>query len=184
MVTLMQQLSRMRVRLLTCFGLPILALIGGCSSEGSISGKVTYKDKPLTGGIVLFTSSSGSSTANINEDGSYSIERMPTGDVKIAVDTQSARGPAAAATKAPTMSKMGMSGPMPPMKGSKSGPPVAMQPPKREDMPAAMATTPLYNSAPKGPPAAAIPENYADPTTSGLTYTVIKGPQVHNIDLK
>jgi hypothetical protein len=43
----------------------------------------------------------------------------------------------------------------------------------------------MYNQAsqPKGK-YVPIPENYADPEKSGLTYTVTGGPQTHEIDLK
>ncbi len=180
----MQTLSRARVRLLLLLVLPLMVLGAGCSSEGSISGKVIYQNKPLTGGIVLFTSpDGGSSTSNIAEDGSYTIPKMPTGPVKIAVDTHSAQGPQAPQGMG-TKSKMGMSGKMPTTKAPKAGPPGGMQPPKGADIPSAMSETPLYNTPPKRPPAEKIPENYADPDASGLTYTVLKGPQVFNIELK
>ena len=60
-------------------------------STGSISGKVYYKDAPLKGGNVTFVAADKKSyMAEIGEDGSYTIhEKMPAGDVKIAVETDS-----------------------------------------------------------------------------------------------
>jgi hypothetical protein len=42
-----------------------LILIAGCSSEGSISGKVTYQGRPVTGGTIVFTSDRGSGRSTI-----------------------------------------------------------------------------------------------------------------------
>jgi hypothetical protein len=67
--------------------------------------------------------------------------------------------------------------------GLKDGQPTNMQPPKG-DIPAGMADTPLYNTPPKQAPAAKIPEHFANPEKSGLTYTVVKGSQSYNIVLK
>jgi hypothetical protein len=141
----------------------LLVLAVGCSSYASVKGKVTYQGKALTGGTVLFTSpGKGSQTAIIGEDGSYSIDKIAAGPVKIAVETQSVQPPITGFTK--------------------GGPPKSMEPPKGVTPPGA--ANPVYGSGGKKRTAVKIPENYADPDKSGLTYTVKTGAQDHPIDLK
>jgi hypothetical protein len=66
--------------------LPLLACTIGCGSS-KISGKVTHKGEPLHMGLVTFTAADGSPhTAQINEDGTYSIANVPPGLAKIAVE--------------------------------------------------------------------------------------------------
>jgi hypothetical protein len=74
--------------------LALLALLNlsGCGSPtGSVSGKVLLKDKPVKGGVVTFINPEGgaSGSCEIAEDGSYSIPKIGTGNVKICVDTES-----------------------------------------------------------------------------------------------
>jgi hypothetical protein len=65
----------------------------GCGkSTGSIKGTVSFNGVPLKGGNVTFISKDGkarSATASINEDGTYEALRVPKGDVKIIVETES-----------------------------------------------------------------------------------------------
>jgi hypothetical protein len=142
----------------------LLALATGCASKSTITGKVTYQDKPLTGGVVLFVSESGKGTgrSEIGTDGSYTIENMPTGQAKIAVDTTSAQGTQPPGANAP--------------KG--------MMPPPGTDVPSASAKSGVYGSGNSARGAAVIPDQYKNADTSGLTYTVKGGSQTHNIDLK
>jgi hypothetical protein len=136
-------------------------LLVGCSSSATVSGKVTYQARPLTGGTVLFTSTEGkgSRSAQIGEDGSYTIPNMPTGPVKIAVETKSAQPPT-------------MLGGQPNMK-----------PPPGVDLPPEAAKSGVYGDS-KKKTAEPIPEEYGDPDRSGLEYTVTRGSQTKNIDLK
>ena len=64
-------------------GLPLL----GCGpSVTEVSGTVTFKDRRLTSGSVIFVGQDGeSSSSAIAEDGSYRIENAPLGPVRIAV---------------------------------------------------------------------------------------------------
>lgn len=66
--------------------LPLLGC-GGGGGTGTVSGKVTYRDKPLPGGYITFVPEKGSSVArgDIEKDGSYRVEKVPVGPVKIAV---------------------------------------------------------------------------------------------------
>jgi hypothetical protein len=71
-----------------------LANLAGCGrSTASVTGKVTYQGAPLKGGNVTFhhAGTKQSKLAVIYEDGSYTIDKMPTGDVTIAVETESLR---------------------------------------------------------------------------------------------
>jgi hypothetical protein len=139
----------------------LLALVSGCAAKGTVTGKVTYQDRPLTGGIVLFVSTAGKGTgrSEIGSDGSYTIEKMPAGPVKIAVDTRSAQGEGQAA-------------------------PPGMKPPPGAELPEATKRSGIYGSGKSSGTAESIPENYADPEKSNLTFTVTGGSQTHNIDLK
>jgi hypothetical protein len=64
----------------------VLAL-GGCGkSRGNVRGKVYYKDKALPSGVVGFVADKKSvGTAQIREDGSYTIMNIPTGEVVVTV---------------------------------------------------------------------------------------------------
>ena len=67
--------------------LAVPALLSGCGSKtGTVSGKVTYKDKPVPGGTVTFlVDGKHTATSPIGTDGSYSIEKVPVGPAKIGV---------------------------------------------------------------------------------------------------
>jgi hypothetical protein len=73
--------------------------VAGCGEgKGTVSGKVTYKGVALKGGRVTYTSAKGKSNqAEIGEDGSYTVEDLPSGPAKITVQTsylqQMARAP-------------------------------------------------------------------------------------------
>jgi ribosomal protein L35AE/L33A len=86
-------MTRKQVRRLFAL-LPLLALLGamGCSKGGdrsaSVSGKVTYNDKPVTSGTVVFIGADGkaSDTGVVQPDGTYSVAHAPTGAVKVSFD--------------------------------------------------------------------------------------------------
>jgi hypothetical protein len=140
------------------FCLVVALTLTGCGANGSVSGKVSYKGEPVGGGTVLFVPQGQQSlSARINADGTYSIEKIAAGPVKISVETKTAQQ-----VKGPP-------------RGMPTPPPGAIP----KDAPS------IYNqpSQPQGK-YVPIPENYADPDKSELTYTVIGGSQTHNIDLK
>jgi|SRR5262245_16226834 len=70
------------------FALVILVLGAavGCKSWGTVSGKITYKNKPIPGGSIQFLGSDGAVySAEVNkEDGSYSV-RVPSGDAQVLI---------------------------------------------------------------------------------------------------
>jgi hypothetical protein len=89
-----------RNRLGRWMGLLALVLslsVAGCGAgKGSVSGKVYYKDAPLKGGTVTFLAPDKQSyLAEIQEDGSYLIDKLPNGEVKIIVETESLKPPSA-----------------------------------------------------------------------------------------
>ena len=136
--------------LATSFGL----LGCGSSSPGTVSGKVYLKDKLLKGGNVTFLTADKkiSQSAKIGEDGSYTIENIPAGPIKIAVETMSLKQAASVPrNNAPP--------------GQKSPNSSAVDPKEL-----------MKRYVP-------IPEKYADPSESGLEYTVKSGKQDHDIKL-
>jgi hypothetical protein len=134
--------------------LAALALAGCGPAAGTISGKVTYKDKPLPGGSVTFlTSDQKVKSATIGTDGTYQIAGVTVGPAKIGVS------PPAAPTALPKGMKMDASK----MGGAPEGSAVALPPD----------TKPV-----------ALPPQYQDPAKSGETYTVTAGKQEHDIHLK
>jgi hypothetical protein len=146
--------------------LAVLALSGCGPSVGSISGKVTYQGKPISGGKVTFlTSDQKVRTAPIGSDGSYSIDKVTVGPAKIAVEPPIPLGPMIPPGADP--SKPG---------GMASSKPVGMDPSKF-DAPAGAAPPPEVKEVP-------LPPKYKDAEKSGLTYTVVQGKQQHNIELK
>ena len=139
-----------------------LTLAGaGCSSSGTVTGKVTYKGEPLAGGTVLFVSEGrGSVSAQIGRDGAYTAEKVPTGTVQIAVETQS-------------------------VKGSEPAPQATRQmPPAGLELPKAAENSPIYKSRAGARRYTEIPKKYSDPKTSGLTCTVSGGNQKYDIPLE
>jgi hypothetical protein len=131
----------------------------GCSSKGTISGKITYQGKPVTAGTVTFVPEKGGGafTASIQE-GEYKVEHVPPGPAKIAVST-----PSSSSAKR-YIEKM-----QPPPEMLKKGAP---------DRPAGEPVKPSAQ------PTVPIPPKFQNPETSGLTYTVKSGQQNFDIPIK
>jgi hypothetical protein len=149
-------------RLLT--GMLLLGLfLSGCDrsglgSEEEVSGKVTYKGKPVPGGQVTFITSKGYTfTGVIDPEGNYKL-RSPVGEVRIAVDNRM--------LKSSQPSPMELRRQM----GMKPAADVNVD----EVKPSAPAVTGTY---------VYLPPKYYSPDTSGLTYTVKSGSQTHDIEL-
>ncbi len=82
-----------RFKLSAC-GLRSIALLFLCAlgcgrGERTVTGKVTYRDKPLPSGMVIFVGEDGvvSPPAHLAPDGSYTATKVPVGRARIAVDT-------------------------------------------------------------------------------------------------
>ena len=155
--------------------LSVLALAAGCSSSSGVSGKVTYQEKIVPGGMVVFHGADNwTGNSPIDEDGSYTIAKVPPGKVTITVDTRTAPG-----------APMGGGGGQSPMeafknKGMPGGPP-QMKPPA--NLPEAAKNSPIYNPKGQANRYVKIPAKYADKEKSGLTYEVTRGKQQHDIKL-
>jgi hypothetical protein len=78
-------------------GITVIALqIAGCGESplGSISGKITYRNKPVTTGQISFIPTSGQPvTVEIQSDGSYSALRIPPGEAIVTIISQRAGTP-------------------------------------------------------------------------------------------
>jgi hypothetical protein len=139
-----------------------------------VTGKVTYQGKPLKGGSVSFVSTEGrqSFASGIDEDGTYLVPNLRGGSYKVCVETSSLKP----AKEHSIYTKMA---PIVP-KGAKTGPPADAQVPEgyTPSDPAAMAAmTAKKRYIP-------IPEHYADPELTDITYTFNGGAETFNIDLK
>ena len=152
-------------RLIVC----LLLGTAGCASKGDISGKVLYRGKPVPGGTVTFLPAGGKGAFNssIQQDGSYSLTKVPAGEVTITVETESKKPAPQGATQGP------------------SGPRKARI--YREQMEKLrQKVTPGHTPRqfPTKEQYVPIPASYQDPEKSGLTYTVTGGEQTHDIELK
>ena len=90
---------------------PLLLILAGtgCGPHlGHVSGKVLYKNQPLSSGTVLFVGPDGTTRgfSAIAADGTYRIEKVPVGPVKIAVVSEPRVPPGLANARGP--------GPQPP----------------------------------------------------------------------
>jgi hypothetical protein len=145
--------------------LPCLSLLMvGCGSSGnalvpsSISGKLTYKGKPIKGGILKFYNDQGTGyDANISQDGTFSATDIPMGELVVVVDTDSLK-PSDTATKSKESS-------MRKNAAQQQPPPGVAAPPKLEDI------------------FVQVPAKYKNPKTSTMTITIVKGRNVKDIDL-
>jgi len=148
-----------------CAGLLLLGLMAlsvGCSTNtkarGTVKGKVTFSGTPLPSGTVAFYGANNTlGSASIEKDGTYAIPDAPLGQVRISVTVP----------KPPPPGMMG-----PGMAASKSI--------KSVDPESGKSISLVPSEQTKIVP---IPEKYASPDSSGLTFTVEKGEQTHDIKL-
>lgn len=69
-------------------GIVLIAAAAGCQGTGNVSGKVTYKDKPLVYGTVLIVASDGTiHQGSIREDGTYTVQGIQVGEARVAVNS-------------------------------------------------------------------------------------------------
>jgi hypothetical protein len=98
-MTRVQQSHAFRGIALVALPLTLIAALSGCSGSGgktaSVSGKVTYKNAPVTGGQIMFHTSSGAPIMGaINPDGTFSFGGVPIGPATVTIDTDSLKGQA------------------------------------------------------------------------------------------
>jgi hypothetical protein len=149
--------------LLVLFG--ILAISLGCGpnykARATVKGKVTFGNKTLTSGTVMFYGKQNlTGQASIDKNGNYEMKDAPIGDVKVTVTVQ----------KPPEggIGRMKMGPAVGAVKDSKSVAPDGSG--RSISIMGEMPTEVVL-----------IPEKYSQPDTSGLTYKVEKGEHVHNI---
>src|ERR1700682_6061894 len=84
-----------KARLFTLILPPLLVLALGCgatsNTPSTVTGSVTYNDKPVTGGTITFQAEAGGTYPfTIQPDGTYSsISEMPTGEMAVSIETES-----------------------------------------------------------------------------------------------
>lgn len=74
----------------------------GKQKTTSISGKVTYKDQPVSGGTVTFhplDTKDKPVSMPLGSDGTYQVNAPPLGEMKVTVETESVRGQTGVAYK-------------------------------------------------------------------------------------
>jgi hypothetical protein len=162
--------SRPILRFTGVFSLLTLVLVvGGCggdSGTGTITGKVTYKSEPLVGGqIVFLTDTAGGFSAPIQEDGSYKVEKVPVGKVKVYFQPPATGNPFAMSMKN-----------LPPGMREKVAADIA----KKAKPPA---NAPPEYKLPTARPDIKFPKKYTDAEQSGFVYDVQKGPQSKDFPL-
>ena len=151
--------TTMRACGMLAFGLLSFAICGCGGGTGNVSGTVTYQGKVVKGGNVTFVSTEGkpgASSAQISEDGTYTMPKVPTGNVKICVDTETFNP--ASRSKVPKYA-----------------------PPAGQTAPDGFGTGDSEGMAKRY---TQIPGTFAKPETTGLTYEIVGGEQTHNIDIK
>jgi hypothetical protein len=153
---------------LFCSVLLLLPFVAGCSrpaeQQGEVSGKVTYRGKPLPGGRITFVGAKGyTGAAVISLQGEYHL-KAPLGEVHIGVFNQMLN------KNNPDSQKMASF-----IRGKKEF--MKQRAKSDEKSQPATANEEVIGTYVK------IPARYADPTTSGLTYTVQSGSQTHDVEL-
>jgi hypothetical protein len=149
----------------------LAVLLTGCGRPvGSLSGKVTYQNKPLKGGSVAFVSTDGgrSFSAALSEEGVYTIPDLQGGEYKVCVETDSHK---------PPKQYGGGFNDRPPAKGKFGPPPGAPVPEGYTPSDPSAAARSGKNYVP-------IPPHYASPEKTDLTYKFDGGSETYNIDLK
>jgi hypothetical protein len=90
--TMTNPIEKMRISRIAGFLLPIIGitLLPGCGAGvGDASGRVTYKNKPVVCGSVVFVGPDGMTrVANLNQDGTYLVSGVGVGKVQVGVISQ------------------------------------------------------------------------------------------------
>jgi hypothetical protein len=149
---------------------PSLLLVGCSDSlqqQAEVSGTVTYRGKPLPGGIVMFISDKGfQNSATIDENGHYTI-LVSVGSNKITVDNRLLN------KNKQTPAPRGKSDDGRLQKKSQPIESPRLKPPEGTTQETTLAGTYVP-----------IRESYASAESSGLVYTVVPGTQVKDIPLE
>jgi hypothetical protein len=58
----------------------------------TLEGTITFGSEPVPMAMVIVRGSGGGATGHVGDDGRYKVENVPLGEVKLAVNTDAARG--------------------------------------------------------------------------------------------
>jgi hypothetical protein len=149
----------------TVLGLPLaLLLLSGCSGtskNSTVSGKVTYKGQPVTGGTLTLHPTDGKGGSfppiPIKPDGTFMTTDVPAGSWQVAIETESIKGM--------------------PTGGYNAKPPQGQKPPD-----GAAPKMPEIDTSGQ-PKYVQIPKKYSDPKTSNLTWDIVKGKNDKTFEL-
>jgi hypothetical protein len=133
----------------TVLAAALLAVLPGCGgSKASVSGKVTYRGKPLTSGTIYVALPDGIQVpTGIGTDGSYRFDGVATGSVKFGVTSPN---------------------------------PAHVMAPRSKRAPRGAAPPPL----PQNTGWFEIPDKYADPLKSGLSFDLKGGANEYDIKME
>jgi hypothetical protein len=150
----------------------LLAAMGCGGGKGDVSGTVTLDGKPLPAGKIAFLASKGAAVSADIQNGQYTVAKVPTGNVKVTVETASIK------TQADQMQA-----------GIRQGGPKSVPPNTPPEAKAHLEAEIKANaeSAQKAKDLLAqyrpIPEKYGKPDTSGLSTTVKAGDNKFDVSL-
>lgn len=161
----------------------LLPLEVGCGGgKGNLSGTVTLDGKPLPAGNISFIPSKGPGVSGAIQDGNYSVHGVPTGEVKVTVETTSLKqelDALAIASRSPGGMEKSAGGRMTPEKMAKMSE-SAKKGYEEQKQRAAERASKLKELQAKF---REVPAKYSKPDTSGLTTTVKSGQNTFDVQL-
>lgn len=82
---------KIRISSLSMFVILVLLVTGcGGNKKANVSGKITYKNEPLKGGIIYMIDDAGANHSSpIQDDGSYTVTDVMPGSYSVTIETES-----------------------------------------------------------------------------------------------
>lgn len=160
----------------------VLAPLGCGRSTGTVTGTVSLEGKPLPAGQISFVPASGPAvSAPINKDGTYTASGVPTGEVKVTVETDTIKKKIDAMKKSTAPSSSN-----PSLKGF-SDKKLSEMPPEAKkffEKQKENATEAIRTYKELAASYRAIPQRYMEAANSGLSLTVTSGSNTYDVPLK